>query len=357
MTITVIQAHQKHAPLWDRYVHRHSGAVLYHLFAWKTVIERTYGHKTYYLAALSEDGAQVTGVLPLVHLRHFIFGNTLVSQPFFDMGGVLADDENTEKALIARAVGLGRSLNVDWVELRHTRSHSCFENGPFSESVSWRLETHKVRMVLDLPSSSDVLMKAFRSKLRSQIKKPLKRGLKARIGGTELLDAFYQVFLINMRDLGSPVHARILFHNVLEQFGQDARIVIVQYGDIPCAASIIAGFKMVLLNPWASSLRTYSHLSPNMLLYWTMLEYACDNGYTIFDFGRSTPGEGTHRFKRQWGARPEVLHWYRIYLNAHPPETALSETSKFDRAIGYWQRLPVSVTALMGPMIRKHIGL
>ena len=357
MTITVIQACHKHAPLWDRYVHRHSGAVLYHMFAWKAVIERTYGHKTYYLAAFSQDGTQVTGVLPLVHLRHFIFGNTLISQPFFDMGGVLADDENTEKALIARAVALGRSLKVDWVELRHTRSQSCFERCCFPDSVSCHLETHKVRMVLDLPPSSDVLMKAFRSKLRSQIKKPLKMGLKARIGGTELLDAFYGVFLINMRDLGSPVHARSLFYNVLEQFGQDARIVIVQCGDTPCAAGIIAGFKRVLLNPWASSLRAHSHLSPNMLLYWTMLEYACDNGYTIFDFGRSTPGAGTHRFKQQWGARPEVLHWYRIYLNGPPPGTGASETSKFDRAIQCWRCLPVSVTALMGPMIRKHIGL
>jgi len=34
-----------------------------------------------------------------------------------------------------------------------------------------------------------------------------------------------------------------------------------------------------------------------------------------------------------------------------------SEKSKFDKAIHYWQKLPVPVTKILGPMIRKHIGL
>ena len=43
----------------------------------------------------------------------------------------------------------------------------------------------------------------------------------------ELLDDFYDVFLINMRDLGSPVHSKKLMKNVLEEFPDKARIVIV----------------------------------------------------------------------------------------------------------------------------------
>lgn len=49
-----------------------------------------------------------------------------------------------------------------------------------------------------------------------------------------------------------------------------------------------------------------------MLLYWAMLEYACDQGYRQFDFGRSTPGEGTCRFKEQWGAKSHQLYWYQL---------------------------------------------
>ena len=88
-----------------------------------------------------------------------------------------------------------------------------------------------------------------------------------------------------------------------------------------------------------------------------MLEYACDNGYKYFDFGRSTPDEGTYKFKKQWGATPQPLHWYDISLTGKPAPEKETEKSKFSRAIQYWQKLPVSVTGFLGPMIRKHIGL
>ncbi len=160
-----------------------------------------------------------------------------------------------------------------------------------------------------------------------------------------------------MRDLGSPLHSRKLIKHVLKEFSEKARIVLVYKGSEPLACSIIVGFNDTLENPWASALRQYSRLSPNMLIYWTMLEYACDNGFKYFDFGRSTPDEGTYRFKEQWGAKPEPLHWHFISLNGQPINEDTSEKSKFDIAIHYWQKLPVPVTKLLGPMIRKHIGL
>jgi serine/alanine adding enzyme len=98
-------------------------------------------------------------------------------------------------------------------------------------------------------------------------------------------------------------------------------------------------------------------MAPNMLLYWTMLEYACGNGYRYFDFDRSTPDEGTYKFKEQWGAKPTPLHWHYLSLNGTTINEETSEKSKFDKAIQYWQKLPVPVTKILGPMIRKHIGL
>ena len=350
--ISIKQFQNNNAEAWDKYVHSHPHATLYHLFSWKTVIEKTYGHKTYYLAAVKNDSEQtITGILPLTHLKHFLFGNSLISIPFFDMGGILADNEETEKALLAQAIELGKFLKVDTLELRHIKQFNHLD------SQNSKLKTHKVRMVLELPDSSEILMKSFKAKLRSQIKKPIKEGLQPKIGGMELLDDFYKVFLINMRDLGSPVHSKNLLQNVLEQFNEQTKIIIICKDNKPYAASIIAGFKDTIENPWSSSLRQYSQLSPNMLLYWTMLEYACDNGYKYFDFGRSTPDEGTYKFKKQWGATPHPLHWMHISLNGKPIAEKESEKSKFNKVIQCWQKLPVPLTGILGPMIRKNIGL
>ena len=61
--------------------------------------------------------------------------------------------------------------------------------------------------------------------------------------------------------------------------------------------------------PWASSIRDYNSLCPNHLLYWHILDAAVADGCAVLDFGRSTPNEGTFKFKEQWGAQPVPLHW------------------------------------------------
>jgi hypothetical protein len=380
---------------WDNYVLSHPYSTLYHLSTWRNIIRKGYGHKTYYLIATKcnlksgknyrkqtfakplepshppETSESIVGLLPLVHLRHVFFGNSLISMPFFDYGGVLADEEDIGKALLDKALKLGEELRVRNIELRQIGpvpgfnglNSSTSENSPATTSEPicgnfvFQTSSHKVRMVLELPDSSDTLMQSFKSKLRSQIKRPLKEGLYPRIGGLELLDDFYEVFSINMRDLGSPVHSKSLIRNVIAGFPERAKFVVIYKQALPVASSLMIGFKDFLNNPWASALRTFNRMSPNMLLYWSMFEYAVDKGYSHFDLGRSSPEEGTFRFKRQWGALPTPLHWHYISLNHQPMGGENHSKSDFDKAINYWKRLPVPLTKLIGPMIRKHIGL
>jgi len=307
----------------------------------------------------------------MFHLKSFLFGNSLISLPYFDMGGILADNEETANELLTEAVKIGQKLKVDTIELRHKKALECmaFSTERIAQSSEiqtlcsmphapcYTTKSHKVRMLLKLPDSSEALMKSFKAKLRSQIKKPLKEGLRTQIGERELLVDFYQVFAANMRDLGSPVHSKKLIQNVLEAFSDNARIIIIYKENTPLACSLVAGFKNILQNPWASALHKYSRLAPNMLLYWSMLEYACDTGYEYFDFGRSTPDEGTYKFKQQWGSKPRSLSWQFISLNGKPVDSASDEKSKFDAVIAFWQKLPVQFTKIVGPMIRRHIGL
>lgn len=200
-------------------------------------------------------------------------------------------------------------------------------------------------------------MQSFKSKLRSQIKRPLKEKLQSRVGGIELLGDFYQVFSLNMRDLGSPVHSEEMIRGALEEYPEDSKVIIVYKDSQPLACSLIVGYKDTLENPWASSLRAYSKMSPNMLLYWTMLEYACNHGFKHFDFGRSSHGEGTYKFKEQWGARPIPLHWTYISFNGKRASKPISEDLKYAKAAQIWRKLPLQVTKIIGPRIRKHIGL
>ena len=57
------------------------------------------------------------------------------------------------------------------------------------------------------------------------------------------------------------------------------------------------------------------------------------------------------------GAKPAPLNWYTIDLHGKETGTTGDEKSKFGKAIEYWQKLPVPITRLVGPMIRRHIAL
>jgi hypothetical protein len=107
--------------------------------------------------------------------------------------------------------------------------------------------------------------------------------------------------------------------------------------------------------PWASSNKDHKALCPNNLLYWEAIRFAIAGGFRTFDFGRSTPGEGTFKFKEQWGAKPRQLFWqYLLPGGGHLPDLN-PKNPKYALAIKAWQRLPVPVTKLLGPMIVRGI--
>jgi FemAB-related protein (PEP-CTERM system-associated) len=337
---------------WDSYVYNHRDSTHCHLSGWKNVIEKAYGHKGYYLIA--EDDSRIVGVLPLMHLKSVLFGNRLVSMPFLNYGGALADSEEGGRALIDEAMNICSNLRASSVEVRHINPGRATDS---EDKYKVFERTHKVRMVLNLPDSREALLKSFKAKLRSQITRPQKEGMTAHLGGLELVDSFYKVFSINMRELGSPVHSRKLFEQICREFSEESKVGVVEYQNATVAAGIIFCFRDTVEIPWASSLKGFNKFSPNMLLYWCFIEHACEEGFKYFDFGRSTPNEGTFKFKEQWGAVATPLHWQCITSNKVNGFVIDSKNPKYQTLIKIWQRLPISISTWLGPKIRRSIDL
>jgi FemAB-related protein (PEP-CTERM system-associated) len=389
MIIETRLLNENESALWDRFVASHDQSGPYLTAAWRQIIGSTYRHTSYVLVAYEKPtlitGVEVfppsaaasapvgptgyrsplLGVLHIIHMRHPLFGNRLISLPYLDSSGILARNGEASNALLQSAIQIGRRLKVQYLELRQPHPLEGMAEpaawtggrGLSNSLVRMSLFSDKSRMLLPLPGSSDELMKSFKSKLRNQITKSLREGLTARVGAHELVEDFYVVFSRNMRDLGSPVHDKALLTKAISEIPDCARLIVVYHESKPMACGFIIGHKRMMTNPWASALKEYSKLNPNMLLYWSMLQYASDHGYALFDFGRSTPGEGTFRFKEQWGAKPHTLYWYRFEFNPVGQASTFSERTKFDRFIAVWKKVPVPIANRLGPPIRKHIGL
>ncbi|MBI4000609.1 MAG: FemAB family PEP-CTERM system-associated protein [Nitrospira defluvii] len=329
---------------WDQYVLSHPGASGYHLTAWRCVIEKAFGHPTVYLLAKDQQG-HLRGILPLVLLASRLFGRFLVSLPFVNYGGLLTSDENARKALLDAAIQEANRLAVAHVELRHQDL----------QELGWLSSQRKVTMRLGLSGRFDDLWKAFPSKLRSQIRRGQKERMEVSFGGSECLEGFYSVFSRCMRDLGTPVYSKRFFTQILAAFPKDARICLVKLQNAPVAAGLLYGFRHSLEIPWAASDKRYNRFAPNMLLYSSILEHACQEGFQVFDFGRSSPDSGTYRFKEQWGAKPHALVWHYWLRGGSALPQLNPQNPQYQLAIRMWQHLPLAVANRLGPHIVKYL--
>jgi len=325
---------------WDAFVAARPAATGYHEWAWRTVFERSFGHRSVYLMA--RRGSRIEGVLPLVQINSLLFGRTMTSLPFVNYGGVLATSSDAAQALLSAAADEARAGRCRHVELRHFDRQ--FPDLPCRQ--------HKVTMRLAL---QDGMWEHLDRKVRNQVRKAEKSQLTVEHGGVELVADFYSVFARNMRDLGTPVYARRLFEEVLRAFPDRARLVVVRLHRQPVAAGLSYRTGTTVEVPWASSVRDFNHLCPNHLLYWHAIETAIADGCATFDFGRSTPGEGTFKFKEQWGAVPVPLHWeYRLLHDGGLPDQSPTNP-KFRVMIETWKRCPLWLTNIVGPHIVRSI--
>jgi serine/alanine adding enzyme len=328
---------------WNTYVSNNPSASIYHRAEWRNLIHETFGHQGFYFLARDKN-RHITGILPLIRLKSRLFGDFMVSMPYFNYGGALAEHPLIEDKLMQVANEHAYHTGISYIEYRDNIPRDNFP-----------ARTEKVNMVLSLPRDPDRLWNGFSSKLRAQIKRPLRERPSVLFGGIEYLEDFYTVFSRNMRDLGTPVYSKKFFKNILHTFPEESQIIIIRLNNLPVAAGFLMSHGKKLEIPWASTIRDINHISINMLLYWETLKWAILTGYSHFDFGRSSRDSGTFRFKRQWGAKPVQLYWhYGLCDNSDMPSLNPSNP-KFALMIRIWKQLPVIVTQCLGPMIVKNL--
>lgn len=305
------------------------------------MIEESLGHDCLFYGAWGPDGT-LEGILPLVRVKSLVFGHYLMSMPFLNYGGPLGTPDAV-RALAETAVDLARESGARLLELRSR------EPLPIDLGVSHR----KVTVVLELPGTDEALMKVFPAKLRSQVRRPFKEGLTVRFG-LDQVEPFYHVFSRHMRDLGTPVMPRAFFERIAAVFGQDVWFGCAYLRDQPVACGAGFPWNGEFEMTWASALSESNRISANMGLYWEFMRRALAEGVHRFNFGRCTPGGGTHRFKRQWGAADEALWWYQ-HPAGETEATPSPDHGPFAWGPQLWRKLPLDLTTLVGPMVARFL--
>jgi serine/alanine adding enzyme len=324
---------------WEAFAATLTPPTHYHRWGWRQVIQDAFDWPTYYFMA--EEEGRIVGILPLVWQKSRLFGSFLTSLPFLSGGGAAVTSQSAEERLVQEAIALARELKASHVEFRYRRK----------PPLDLPTRTNKVAVVHSVEPDAERMLAGLPHKVRSDVRKTLRSGMTEVFGGEELLADFYRIFAINMRDLGTPVYGRGFFRAMLRVFPADCFVCLVRHQGRPIAGSFLMGYRDTLEAGWSSSLYEYLALKPNMFLYWKIFCFAGERGYRTFDFGRSSVGSGTHRFKMQWGSEEIPLYWAFWTPDNRAIPDLNPQNARYRLAIAVWKHLPVGLATMLGPRV------
>ena len=234
----------------------------------------------------------VVGLVPLVFLASRGFGRFLVSLPFVNYGGMIADSPEGFRLLENEAIKQARALNAQHIELG-TRAPSRLPGFRHKESFDASSASALVRRVIE----------GFPSKLRSQVRRA-QRGMTTRSWRCQMSRrVLCRVFALYARFRGHPCTQK-LSSKILEVFPKDAHICVVSHRETPVAG----GSSMDSDLPWRfpgrhriSVLTSSRPICCYMARCWNM---RASRASSFFDFSRSRPGQRHLSFKERWGLSP-----------------------------------------------------
>ena len=346
---------------WNDLVERTPYASAYHLWEWGEALSSTYGYQKYYLTATHNH--EVVGLFPLVHVKSRIFGSRLISVPFCEYGGPLADpgldDQETQlviEALLDATDKLARTLKVQYVE---TRNPSLEVTRDSITVKGYRNVRRYVTFRVNLAMELEELWSNLHKKTRNAIRKAMKRGVEAKdVKGTEELESYYQLYLQTQRRHGTPPHSYTLFERLHDAFGVKGKIkmLLAEYRGRPIAGVMTFNHDKTIF--WWNNVTDTKHrsLNPTNLLLWNMFEWGVQNGYHTLDLGRTRKGTTVYRFKSGWGGRETYLRDYVYFLSSKEKELPDPLQRRYRYLSKVWFFMPTSLVKKIGPKIRGGIG-
>jgi CelD/BcsL family acetyltransferase involved in cellulose biosynthesis len=337
---------------WDHFAERHGEARFCHLFAYATALE-CYGYVPRNLCFLKDR--EIVGVLPAAQINTMFSGRKLVSQPFSEYGGLLADPQlsgDDIAEIFSLAVAYSKeSLNIKTIEIHGNHGvPDVWQKNLTVQSVP----LHIAVLPLDRPVD-DIWKKVINYSARKAINQARGHGLEVvfECNETIIAEQFYPLYLSTMKRLGAPPHKLSYFLHCCRAFGDKMIIGWAKRG-----GEIVAGLLGFSCGNRVSIISTVSdrrnwHLRPNDLLHWEFIKMAAETSHAVFDFG-SVRYQGQRDFKKKWGC--EFVEHENYFVG--PGRAGVDSSSKsMQRMAALWARyMPSRLAQEVGPIIRRQLA-
>ncbi|MBL8731763.1 MAG: FemAB family PEP-CTERM system-associated protein [Planctomycetes bacterium] len=341
---------------WDSYVSRHPLGTFFHRSGWSRAVAEMFRHKPHHLVV--EQGRRWLGVLPLFLTKSPFLGKNLISVPYSVYGGVLADGEQAQQALLDHAGELGRELDCGYVELRHLEPRSGDRpRSPLYVTFRCELPNDPAEVMARIPKKARAEVRCARDPAAPAIEGKRRETFGIRVTADGSIDELFALFAENKRRLGSPSLPKRWFRALADEFGKAA---VVHRAVDPAGRTLAAvmsfTFRDTVFAYYSGARSDVNDTGVNTWIYCAIMEWAVEKGYTRFDFGRSRVDSGPGKFKKNMGFTAEPLHYEYMLLRPgaklpefHPSNPKLALPRRL------WSKMPLVLCNSLGARLSKFL--
>ena len=341
-------------PRWDQFVNNHPFGWITHTSGWKKVLEKAFKHLKGHYWVLLKRGRIVAG-LPLFEVDSWLTGRRLVSIPFATLSDPLVSDEAELQALLEPAKELLGKCEAGFMEIRTLLSSGFFPENGYVRNCYFK------HHYLVLDRDPEQLKKNFhRTCVRQRINRALDSRLHVRVGENEKdLEEFFHLYLITRKRISLPPLPYLFVRSLWEEFHPKGNITLLlaRQEEKPLAGLLLFKFRDRVSADFAGSDETYKDLSPNHLVFWEAIKLSSQEGFKIFDFGRTSPANvPLMDFKRRWGTG--VMDIGNFYW----PPVAVEEDEGRESKISYravqtlCRKSPLGFYPYIGEFCYRHMS-
>ncbi len=307
-------------------------------------MEATFGYPAHYLAAWR--GSELRGVLPLFLVKNLFLKKALISSPFAVYGGVLGDGEQTRHAMRESIEALGVELGVEYVELRNAHPDQVLGFHPLKRFVTFTQQ---------VGPDEQAILESIPRKTRYMVRKALKEDFSTR-RRKDLSEDFLRLYLENLRKLGTPAFPEKHFQQLFANFAGMIDIREVLKDDKVVSAVLSLYFQDQMLPYYGASDPSVNAAAPNNYMYFDQMRWGGQNGYRVFDFGRSKKESGgSYDFKSHWGMMERELPYEILLVRGKNLPHFSPSNPRFQMFIQLWRRLPLPLTRVLGPLLIRLV--
>lgn len=331
---------------WMTFIDSHPQANIFHHPAWIQLLFETYHYRPFIAAILDAEDKICAGI-PVMEVKSLFTGRRWVSLPFSDYCIPLAIDEPSLRTLIGQLVQYRKDQKIPNIELRWELPGST---SFYSSDAQFVLQT------IALDRNPEVVAKRFERVHRQNIRSAEKRGVIIEKGEqVEHMRIFYELQVETRHRKGIPAQPWSYFKKFASLiFEKGLGFVLLARKDEEYLAGIVFfNWGKSMVAKYAASREDRLNLRPNNLLFWTGIQWGCENGFAEFDMGRTDIDHvGLRRYKKGWGATEKPLYYSTLSTRQARP----TDGKVMDILHHVIQNSPAWVCRISGELLYRHIG-